>query len=206
MNIEKVFENNKEWAANKLNVDASYFDELTKGQSPEILYIGCADSRVSAESMMGAEPGEVFVHRNVANVISNMDDNSLSVINYAVNHLKVKHLVVCGHTFCGGVKAAMGNDDLGPLNPWLKNIRDVYRLHHVELDAIADENDRYNRLIELNVMEQCINAYKSMEVQEKVNNGSLQIHAWVFDIKTGLINDLNFDVSKVKGMNFFKVH
>ena len=197
MTAKEIFENNQKWIENKLNLDENYFTELAKGQSPDFLYIGCADSRVTAESMMGAEPGDVFVHRNVANVVSNLDINSKAVINYAVKHLKVKHAVVCGHYYCGGVKAAMTTSDLGIINPWLQNIRDVYRFHQNELDAIPDEEERYKRLVELNVQEQCINLINNPDVQQAVENGTLAIHGWVFDIATGKIIDLELDLSQL---------
>ena len=197
MTAKEIFENNQKWIENKLNLDENYFTELAKGQSPDFLYIGCADSRVTAESMMGAEPGDVFVHRNVANVVSNLDINSKAVINYAVKHLKVKHAVVCGHYYCGGVKAAMTTSDLGIINPWLQNIRDVYRFHQNELDAIPDEEERYRRLVELNVQEQCINLINNPDVQQAVENGTLAIHGWVFDIATGKIIDLELDLSQL---------
>ncbi|ANQ50276.1 carbonic anhydrase [Flammeovirga yaeyamensis] len=197
MKINKVFENNKEWVKSHLNVDDKYFENLAKGQSPEILYIGCSDSRVTAESMMGANPGEVFVLRNIANTVSNLDLSALSVINYAVDHLKVKHIVVCGHYSCGGVKAAMTAADLGTLNPWLRNIRDVYRLNAEELDAITDEDKRYDRLVELNVVENAINTMKTPEVQAAMKRGEIEVHGWVFDIKTGTIIDLKVDFKKV---------
>lgn len=166
MELKKIFENNQAWVQSKLNIDNQYFENLSKGQSPEILYIGCSDSRVTAEDMMGATPGDVFVHRNIANMVPNTDLNVMSVIDYAVTHLKVKHVVVCGHYFCGGVKAAMESSDLGVLNPWLRNIRDVYRIHKNELNAIEDEDARYKRLVELNVQEQCINVIKTAQVQK----------------------------------------
>ncbi len=144
--------------------------------------------------MIGAEPGEIFVHRNVANMVVGTDTNAMAVINYAVNHLKVKHVVVCGHYFCGGVKAAMGAQDLGVLNPWLRNIRDVYRTHQKDLDAIADENDRYNKLVELNVQEQCINLTKTVDVQRAYNERGLEIHGWVFDVQSGKLIDLELDL------------
>ena len=147
MDLKKVFENNKEWIDGKLSGDKDYFEKLSKGQSPEILYIGCSDSRATAEEIMGAEPGEVFVHRNIANMVISIDLNVMSVLNYAVNQLKVKHVVVCGHYFCGGVKAAMTAQDLGILNPWLRNIRDVYRIHRDELNKLPDGDERYNRLV-----------------------------------------------------------
>ncbi len=193
MNLDKVFENNRDWIKGKLATDKDYFDKLSKGQSPEILYIGCSDSRATAEELMGAEPGEVFVHRNIANMVISIDLNVMSVLNYAVNQLKVKHVVVCGHYFCGGVKAAMQAQDLGILNPWLRNIRDVYRIHRNELNAIEDEELRYNRLVELNVQEQCVNLIKTAAVQKAYKDRGLQVHGWVFDIQTGKLIDLKLD-------------
>src|SRR5690606_10107254 len=166
MDIRKVFSNNEEWIAEKLALDADYFKKLSAGQSPEILYIGCSDSRVTAEDIMGIQPGEAFVHRNIANLVNSVDLNVMSVLNYAVRHLKVNHVVVCGHYNCGGVKAAMQPADLGILNPWLRNIRDVYRLHRDELNGIPDEEKRYDRLVELNVQEQCVNLIKTAAIQE----------------------------------------
>lgn len=197
MEIEKVFKNNEKWIAEKLSVDANYFENLSKGQSPEILYIGCSDSRVTAEDLMGVQPGEVFVHRNIANMVISIDLNVMSVLNYAVNHLKVNHVVVCGHYFCGGVKAAMQAQDLGILNPWLRNIRDVYRLHKKELNAITDENARYNRLVELNVQEQCVNLIKTAAVQKAYRERNLQVHGWVFDIHSGKLIDLKINFKEV---------
>ena len=191
---DQIFENNRQWVANKLEKDASFFDKLAQGQQPDFLYIGCSDSRVPANDIMGLEAGEVFVHRNVANVVSNTDINAASVINYAVKHLKVKHVIVCGHYSCGGVKAAMQSDDLGTLNPWLRNIRDVYRLHQSELEAISDGEERYNRLVELNVIEQCINVIKTEVVQEMyVSTGFPKVHGWVFGLKDGMLKDLGFN-------------
>ena len=142
MKLDKVFENNKEWIKSKLSEDDKYFDKLGQGQNPELLFIGCSDSRVTAEELMGLGPGDVFVHRNIANMVSGTDLNVMSVVEYAVEHLKVNHIVVCGHYACGGVKAAMQSADLGILNPWLRNIRDVYRLHKNELNAIEDEEKK----------------------------------------------------------------
>lgn len=193
MDVANVFKNNEKWIAEKLAVDSNYFENLSKGQSPEILYIGCSDSRVTAEDIMGVQPGEVFVHRNIANMVISIDLNVMSVLNYAVRHLKVNHVVVCGHYFCGGVKAAMQPQDMGILNPWLRNIRDVYRLHKEELNAIADENARYNRLVELNVQEQCINLIKTAAIQEAYKDRKLQVHGWVFDIHSGKLIDLKID-------------
>ena len=194
MNLDKVFANNEKWIASKLEKDPQYFENLSKGQNPDILYIGCSDSRVTSEELMGVAAGEAFVHRNIANMVVSIDLNMMSVLNYAVRHLKVNHVVVCGHYFCGGVKAAMQAQDLGILNPWLRNIRDVYRLHKTELNAIPDENDRYNRLIELNVQEQCINLLKTAAVQDAIKHRGLQVHGWVFDIRTGRLIDLHLDV------------
>ncbi len=197
MDIQRIFQNNKEWVEQKTEVDKEYFKELSKGQNPDILYIGCSDSRVTAEELMGAAPGEVFVHRNIANMIPNTDLSAMSVIDYAVVHLKVNHIVVCGHYYCGGVKAAMQSEDLGILNPWLRNIRDVYRIHKSELNAITDEDERYKRLVELNVEEQCINVIKTAEVQRAYKSRGLSVHGWVFDIHTGKLIDLNIQYEKV---------
>ena len=164
----KIFENNSKWVAEKKASQADFFEHLSQGQSPEILYIGCSDSRVTAEELTGTQPGQMFIHRNIANLIPNNDINSISVVVYAVEHLHVKHIVVCGHYYCGGVKAAMQSKDLGVLNPWLRNIRDVYRLHKNELNKIANEDDRYKRLVELNVQEQCINVIKMAVVQKLI--------------------------------------
>lgn len=193
MNLDKVFKNNEAWIKDKLSTDNNYFEELGKGQSPELLYIGCSDSRVTAEDLMGLGPGEVFVHRNIANMVISIDLNVMSVVNYAVDHLKVNHVVVCGHYACGGVKAAMQSADLGILNPWLRNIRDVYRIHRNELDAIPDEDKRYDRLVELNVQEQCVNLIKTASVQKAARDRNLKVHGWVFDVHTGKLIDLKID-------------
>lgn len=207
MNIEQIFANNKAWIAEKLKVNSEYFNNLSLGQNPEILYIGCSDSRVSSEELMGAAPGEVFVHRNIANMVPNTDLSVMSVINYAVSYLKVKHVVVCGHYYCNGVKAAMRSEDMGILNPWLRNIRDVYRIHHSELDAIKDEELRYKRLVELNVQEQCVNVLKTADVQKAYNERTLTVHGWVFDIKSGQLIDLKIDFDKIlkKIMEIYRI-
>ena len=195
--IEKIFANNKEWVAEKLSANPNYFENLSKGQSPEFLYIGCSDSRVTAEDLMGVQPGEVFIHRNIANMVISIDLNVMSVLNYAVRHLKVNHIIVCGHYACGGVKAAMQSADMGILNPWLRNIRDVYRLHKEELNAITDEEKKYDRLIELNVQEQCVNLIKTAAVQQAHKERGLMVHGWVFDIHTGRLIDLKIDFPKI---------
>ncbi len=207
MELEKIFKNNELWVAEKLALDPNYFEKLSQGQAPEFLYIGCSDSRVTAEDLMGAKPGEIFIHRNIANMIISIDLNAMSVINYAVRHLKVKHVIVCGHYECGGVKAAMQSTDLGILNPWLRNIRDVYRLHQTELDSITNEHEKYNRLIELNVQEQCINLIKTAVIQEAYKERGLTVHGWVFDIHTGKIIDLKIDFEKILSdiMKIYKI-
>lgn len=193
MNVQDVFKNNEKWIADKLAINPDYFTELSKGQTPEFLYIGCSDSRVTAEDLMGIQPGEAFVHRNVANLVNNVDLSVMTVLNYAVRHLKVNHIVVCGHYNCGGVKAAMQPADMGILNPWLRTIRDVYRIHKDELNAIEDEAKRYDRLVELNVQEQCVNLLKTAAVQEAITERGLTVHGWVFDIRTGKLIDLKID-------------
>ncbi len=197
MDLKKIFENNQSWIQRKLQHDPAYFEKLSEGQQPGILYIGCSDSRVSAEELMGLAPGEVFVHRNIANMVPNTDLNVMSVINYAVRYLKVQHVVVCGHYYCGGVKAAMQQADLGLLNPWLRNIRDVYRLHHEELNTIEDEEKKYKRLVELNVQEQCVNVIKTAVIQKAFKERSVKVHGWVFDIRTGKLIDLEIDFDKI---------
>lgn len=190
----QIFENNKKWIAEKKLTDKQFFENLANDQNPDFLYIGCSDSRVSAEEMMGLNPGEVFVHRNVANVVCNNDLNAISVIDFAVTYLKVKHIVVCGHYFCGGVKAALQAQDMGILNPWLRNIRDVYRFHKEELNAIKDEKQRYDRLVELNVVEQCLNVIKTSSMQKvKGNPDAPLVHGWVFNLRSGELIDLEID-------------
>lgn len=194
---EGIFENNKKWVKGKLADNPNYFHDLAKTQHPDYLYIGCSDSRATAEELMGVGPGEVFVHRNIANVVNTLDMSSTAVIQYAVEHLKVKHIIVCGHYNCGGVKAAMTSQDLGLLNPWLRNIRDVYRLHQEELDSV-DADKKYDRLVELNVQEQCINVIKMACVQERYILDEYPIvHGWVFDLRTGKIIDLEIDFEKI---------
>jgi carbonic anhydrase len=195
---EQLFENNKKWVASMKAKDADFFEKLARDQTPDYLYIGCSDSRVPANDIMGLDPGEVFVHRNVANLVNNTDLNVMSVINYAVRHLGVKHIILCGHYNCGGVKAAMMPVDLGLLNPWLRSIRDVYRLHFDELDAIKNERERFDRLVELNVIEQATNIIKTAAVQKSyLENNYPIVHGWVFDMKTGNLRDLNLNFKKV---------
>ena len=191
---EQIFENNRLWVASKMAQDADFFEKLAADQTPDYLYIGCSDSRVPANEIMGLEAGDVFVHRNIANLVVNTDLNVMSVINYAVELLDVKHIIVCGHYNCGGVKAAMTPKDMGLLNPWLRNIRDVYRLHEAELDAIKEEDARYDRLVELNVYEQCRNVVKTAAVQQQyIIKGYPEVHGWAFDLHNGLLRDLHID-------------
>jgi len=202
ISYEQIFENNQHWVKEKKSTDTDFFQKLAVDQNPDYLYIGCSDSRVTAEEMMGASPGEIFVHRNIGNLVVSIDVNVMSVINYAVKILKVKHVVVCGHYRCGGVTAAMTPEDLGILNPWLRNIRDVYRLHRDELNAIEDQNLRLDRLVELNVREQCINVIKTAAVQQQyLHTGYPIVHGWVMDIHTGQLIDLNINFEKeLKGI------
>lgn len=191
---KKVFENNQKWIEENLERDPDFFEHLSKGQNPDFLYIGCADSRVPANEIMGLEPGDVFVHRNIANLVVNTDMNAQSVIQYAIEYLKVKHVVVCGHYNCGGVKAAMGNSSFGLMDGWLREIRDVYRRYADRLDKIEDEHQRYNELIELNVKEQCLNVVKTSFLQKSYSENKFpQVHGWVYDLANGKLIDLDFD-------------
>jgi len=197
MEIRYIFDNNQRWVNEKLKTDKDYFKKLSLGQKPHILYIGCSDSRVSTEELMGAQPGEVFVHRNIGNMVPNTDMSAMSVISYAVSTLKVQHVVVCGHYYCNGVKAAMQSADMGILNPWLRNIRDVYRLHKDELALVTDEEEKYKRLVELNVQEQCVNVIKTPDVQRAIKERQLTVHGWVFDVHSGALIDLKIDFEKI---------
>ena len=190
---EQVFENNRKWVKEMSDKDASFFEKLSREQNPDFLYIGCSDSRVPANVIMGVDPGAVFVHRNIANLVLHTDLNVQSVIEYAVIHLDVKHIVVCGHYGCGGVKAAMQSADLGVLNPWLREVRDVYREYQDALETM-DEESRYRHLVELNVREQCMNVIKTSAVQKQwLEHKHPQVHGWVYDLRNGLLRDLNLD-------------
>ncbi|HRG81618.1 MAG TPA: carbonate dehydratase [Chitinophagaceae bacterium] len=186
---EILLQNNKEWAEGKKATDPDFFERLSHLQTPEFLWIGCSDSRVPANEITGTDPGEIFVHRNVANLVINTDVNVLSVLDYAVNHLKVKHIIVCGHYGCGGIKAAITNHDFKPvLNMWLRNIKDVYRIHRSELDLITDEEQKTNRLTELNVMEQVFNLAKTSIIQRAWKHEQRpDLHGWVYGLQNGLI-------------------
>ncbi|MDQ3017091.1 MAG: carbonic anhydrase, partial [Bacteroidota bacterium] len=202
ISYEKIFENNQRWVAQKKDLDEQFFEKLAQDQNPDYLYIGCSDSRITAEDMMGASPGEIFVHRNIGNLVVSIDLNVMSVINYAVKYLKVKHIIVCGHYNCGGVRAALTQEDMGILNPWLRNIRDVFRIHREELHSIRDDDKRFDRLVELNVTEQCINVIKTAAVQQQfVRSGYPVVHGWVMDIRTGKLIDLHINFEKeLKGI------
>lgn len=187
----EVFKRNRQWVEDRTDKDPDFFERLAEEQHPDFLFIGCSDSRVPANVIMGMQPGQVFVHRNVANMVTNTDVNALSTIHYAVDHLNVDHIVICGHYGCGGIKAAMQPRDLGLLNNWLRSIRDVYRLHSEELDAIDDPVEQRRRLVELNVEEQCINVIKTAVVQRNyLERNAPQVHGWVYELSSGLLQDL----------------
>jgi carbonic anhydrase len=192
---KSLIEKNKEWVKSKLDLDPEFFQKLSKGQSPPLLWIGCADSRVPANEIIGAQPGEVFVHRNIANMVLHTDMNMLSVLDYAVNVLKVQHVIVCGHYGCGGVKAAMGNQSIGLIDNWVRHIKDVYRLHKKELDAIKDETKRFDQFVEFNVKEQVFDLAKTSIVQNAWSKcQKLDLHGWVYGLSTGIVNDLGVTI------------
>jgi carbonic anhydrase len=191
----KLLDNNKKWVESKLSQDPDFFKKLSSGQKPPVLWIGCADSRVPANEIIGAQPGEVFVHRNIANMVVHSDMNMLSVLDYAVNVLEVKHVIVCGHYGCGGVQTAMTNKHVGLIDNWIRHIKDVYRFHQDELNAISDEKKRFDRFVELNVVEQVLDLAKTSIVQGAWERGqNLHVHGWVYDIRDGLINDLDITI------------
>ena len=190
-----LLENNKKWVAENLEKDPDFFNRLKNGQQPPLLWIGCSDSRVPANEIIGANPGEVFVHRNIANMVIHTDMSMLSVLDYAVNVLKVKHIIVCGHYGCGGVQAAMTNSHIGLIDNWIRHIKDVYRFHQDELNAITEEKLRFDRFVELNVIEQVMDLAKTSIIQEAWTAGqSVHVHGWVYDIKDGLVNDLDITI------------
>ncbi|WP_291135033.1 carbonate dehydratase [Flavobacterium sp. UBA7663] len=199
---KKILDNNKKWVENKLAISPNYFKNLADGQNPPLLWIGCSDSRVPANEIIGAEPGEVFVHRNIANMVVHSDMNMLSVLDYAVNALKVKHVIVCGHYGCGGVKAAMGNSSIGIIDNWIRHIKDVYRFHQQELDAITDEKERFNKFVEINVKEQVMDLAKTSIVQNAWKNGQeLSLHGWVYGLNDGYVTDLGVNFSCDKDLD-----
>ena len=199
---KKILDNNKAWDETALEKDPNYFADLAKGQTPPLLWIGCSDSRVPANEIIGAKPGEVFVHRNIANMVVHSDMNMLSVLDYAVNVLKVKHVIVCGHYGCGGVKAAMGNQSIGIIDNWIRHIKDVYRLHHNYLDSIVKESDRFNAFVEINVKEQVYDLAKTSIVQSAWKSGQdLTLHGWVYGLNSGFVTDLDVNFSCDKDLN-----
>lgn len=211
----KIFENNRKWVNEMKRTNPKYFEDMAKGQSPKYLWIGCSDSRVPSATITGLAPGELFVHRNVANCVIGTDFNIMSVLQFSVEVLKVKHIIVCGHYECGGVKASMTARDAGLIENWLRHIRDVHRLHNSELVSIADEEQRFRRLVELNVQEQCLNLFKTGIVQrrraESLKEGGQrfpQIHGMVYDIKEGLLRELpiDFDAYAQKFDNVYKLY
>ncbi len=189
---KKLLDNNKEWVAKSLEKDPEFFSRLANGQQPPILWVGCSDSRVPANEIIGAAPGEVFVHRNIANMVLHTDMSMLSVLDYAINVLKVKHVIVCGHYGCGGIQAALTNKHIGLIDNWIRHIKDVYRFHQDELNAIEDEKAKFDRFVELNVVEQVYDLAKTSIMQAAwERNQDVHIHGWVYDVRDGLINDLN---------------
>jgi carbonic anhydrase len=199
---KKILDNNKKWVENQLAIDVEYFKDLAKGQQPPLLWIGCSDSRVPANEIIGAKPGEVFVHRNIANMVIHSDMNMLSVLDYAVNVLKVKHIIVCGHYGCGGVKAAMGNQSIGLIDNWIRHIKDVYRLHEHYLDTIKDEEERFNKFVEVNAQEQVFDLAKTSIVQNAWRNGqALSLHGWTYGLNSGYVTDLGVNMSSNKELD-----
>ncbi|MCH9614010.1 MAG: Carbonic anhydrase 2 [Chlamydiia bacterium] len=206
--LKKLFDNNKAWVLKKTGVDPKYFSKLAKQQTPLYLWFGCSDSRVPANEIVALEPGELFVHRNIANLCPHTDLNSLSVLEYSVNCLNIEHIIVCGHYGCGGVKAAMENNHLGLVDNWLRNVRDVYDHNKAELENISNEIERYNRLVELNVCAQVKNICHTTIVQNAWEKKQpLCVHGWVYDLETGQLKDLSCTISSAEEINeAYKVH
>ncbi len=193
---KKILDNNKKWVEMSLAIDPNYFEDLAKQQKPPLLWIGCSDSRVPANEIVGAKPGDVFVHRNIANMVVHSDMNMLSVLDYAVNVLKVKHVIVCGHYGCGGVQAAMSNHSIGIIDNWIRHIKDIYRLHQTYLDSIENETDRFNAFVEVNVKEQVFDLAKTSIVQSAWKNGQdLTLHGWAYGLNSGFVTDLDVNIS-----------
>lgn len=197
-----LLDNNKKWVATQLEQDPNYFKRLSKGQSPEYLWIGCSDSRVPANQITGTEPGDMFVHRNIANMVVHSDMNMLSVLSYAVEVLKVKHIIVCGHYECGGVLAAMGQKQYGLIDNWLRHIKDVYKMYAKELEQISDEKLRARRFVEVNVMEQVYDLCKTTIVQNAWKlEQPLAVHGWVYDVADGVIKDLEVSFTNERDLH-----
>jgi len=188
---EKLLLQNKAWSKEKIQQDKDFFNRLSHQQKPKFLWIGCSDSRVPANEITGTDPGEVFVHRNIANMVVHTDLNLLSVLQYAVEVLEVDHIIVCGHYGCGGVEAALGNKSFGLINKWLRNIKEVYKMYQAEIDGIPNHTERVNRLVELNVLEQCQDLIKTSILQKSwQNRKSPEVHGWVYGLNNGLVNEL----------------
>jgi carbonic anhydrase len=193
---EELLQGNRDWVKKETEKDPDYFNKLAAGQDPDVLWIGCSDSRVPANEVTNTKPGQVFVHRNIANVCVHSDMNMLSVLDYAVNVLKVKHVIVCGHYGCGGVKAAMGNQSIGLIDNWIRHIKDVYRLHETYLNTIEDEEERFNKFVEVNAQEQVFDLAKTSIVQNAWRNGQeLTLHGWTYGLNSGYVTDLGVNMS-----------
>ena len=194
--IHKLIEQNKNWVGQKLQLDPNFFNKLKDIQTPKILWIGCSDSRIPANEVIGAQPGEVFVHRNIANMVVHSDMNVLSVLDYSVNILKIEHIIVCGHYGCGGVKAAMGNSSVGIIDNWIRHIKDSYIFHKKFIEAAANEKEKFDRFVECNIKQQVLNLATTTIIQQAWNNEQkLSIHGWVYRLDSGLINDLGMSIS-----------
>lgn len=199
---KQLLENNKKWVEEQVAIDPNYFNDLAKEQKPKILWIGCSDSRVPANEIIGGKPGDSFVHRNIANLVIHSDMNMLSVLDYAINALKIKHVIVCGHYGCGGVKAAMENKSIGIIDNWIRHIKDLYRLHLEELNSIEDNEKKFNRLVELNVIEQVHDLGKTSIVQNAWKNGQeVSLHGWVYGLNSGYVTDLDVNISSNKDLH-----
>ena len=198
---KKLLDNNKKWVEDKLNLDPDFFNKLANGQQPPVLWIGCADSRVPANEIIGAQAGEVFVHRNIANMVVHSDMNMLAVLDYAVNVLKVSHIIVCGHYGCGGVKAAMENISVGLIDNWLRHLKDAYRFNKRELNEVEDLQKRFDLFVEINVKEQVYNLAKTSIVQNAwKNNQDLNIHGWVYGVSSGVVKDLEISMDSIEDL------
>lgn len=206
---KQIIENNKKWVEEKLALDPDFFNKLKDTQTPPLLWIGCSDSRVPANEIIGAQPGEVFVHRNIANMVIHSDMNMLSVLDYSVNILKVKHVIVCGHYGCGGVKAAMGHSPVGIIDNWIRHIKDSYRFRKNDIEAIEDEKERFDRFVEWNTKQQVLNLAVTSIVQQAWKNGQeLSVHGWVYGLDSGLVKDLDVTFSShndIKNSSVYKL-
>ena len=190
-NIKHLLLENKAWAQSKLDINVDYFKDMAKDQNPEYLWIGCSDSRVPESEITNSRPGEIFVHRNIANLVIHTDTNFLSVLNYAVNYLKVRHIIVCGHYNCGGVRAALSHTSFGLIDNWVRNIKDTYFTHKLEIDSTPEESDRVNKLVEMNVIEQVKNLAHTSIIQRAWHETKVPvIHGWVYDLNSGMLKEL----------------